>query len=104
MGSASTLATLIFFNKTWEDIPWRAELDNLSKVKVMHVLSEQENFAGPKGRVRKELLEPHMSGLGSRPLVLVCGPVGFTRTADSILRLEFAHCFDDEDGGIHLFQ
>merc|ERR1712058_27509 len=86
--------TLIFFNKTEQDIPWRAEMESLSGVKVIHVMSEQEDYTGPQGRINRDLLEPHVSCLGSNPLALVCGPLGFNSAADSILRLEFGQCFD----------
>lgn len=96
--------TLIFFNKTEKDIPWRAELDSLSGVKVIHVMSEQEDFTGAQGRINRDLLSPHVSCLGTHPLALVCGPLGFNRAADSILRLEFGQVFDEENGDIHLFE
>merc|ERR1712080_760425 len=100
----NTPTPLLFFNKTEADIPWRTQLDSLSEVKVIHVLSEQEEYTGPKGRIDRDLLVDHVQGLGSRPLALVCGPLGFNRSAGSILRLEFGHVFDEEKGDIHLFQ
>ena len=64
----------------------------------MH-LPEQENFNGLKGRVRKELLAPFLSSLGSSGLVLVCGPPGFSRETKRLLRED---CFKEEQ--IHLFE
>lgn len=96
----STTITLMFFNKTEQDIPWKTELDNLSNVKVIHVMSNQEEFQGPKGRISKELLATSIDSLGGEPLVLVCGPPAFTRTADVILKQGYGI----EEDNIHLFQ
>ena len=105
---------MLSLHRREEDIPWRAELDSLQGLKVVHVLSdqvspcswlqllhlpEQEDYPGLKGRVRSELLAPFLSSLGPSGLVLVCGPPGFSREARRLLREE---CLKEEQ--IHLFE
>lgn len=80
--------TLMFFNKTEADIPWRQELDLLDTLHVVHVMSDQEDFQGPQGRVSEALLAPYIEALLAPPgpLVLVCGPPGFSREVRRILQ------------------
>lgn len=81
---------LITFNKTVKDIIWKEELGDLAedeshatrRLTVVNVLSEaDDSWDGPRGRVRKELLQdliPSEEPKGSL-LVCVCGPLPFTK-------------------------
>ena len=79
-------ANLLLFNRKEHDIPWREDLEKFTHVRVEHVLSEQEEWTGKKGRVSKDILAPHIASLGACPLVLVCGPLGFNKTASKLLK------------------
>ena len=48
-----------------------------------HILSNfEENWEGKRGRVKKEILEKFLVG---KPLIFVCGPLGFNENVISIL-------------------
>ena len=68
---------LLWGNKTEKDIAFRAELDSMvsemSSLKVIHILSRQGNWSGPKGRIDKEMLKNHVGDL-ARGNYFVCGP------------------------------
>ena len=91
-------AILLFFNKTQNDIIWREKLDRLTtenaqilengtpiKIKVRHVLSQDPDWSGSKGRISSELLKemlPEDSVENQRRrLVCICGPNPFTEAA-----------------------
>jgi cytochrome-b5 reductase len=75
-----TKTTLIYGNKTEEDILLKKELDAFAKeheqFKVHYVLSSPpENWQGGKGRINKQMIEEYLpapAGMDSK--VLVCGP------------------------------
>ncbi|XP_022082086.1 cytochrome b5 reductase 4-like [Acanthaster planci] len=99
---------LIFFNKTEADIPWRDDLAKLAETRrrsleVVHVLSEpDQGWAGPKGRIREELVEDLFWRPARHPnerfLTCICGPTPFTQLA---FKLSKAHGYTDEM--IHVF-
>jgi len=96
---ANQPANLLLFNRKEHDIPWKEDLEKLTFVRVEHVLSEQEEWSGMKGRVSKDILAPRIASLGACPLVLVCGPLGFNKTASKLLKeLEISK------ESIHVFQ
>jgi len=71
--------TLFYFNATESDIAFREELSHISentslKLKVVHILSKQDNWEGEKGRFDTKLLEKHCSGTLSQNDYYVCGP------------------------------
>ena len=84
--AANQPANLLLFNRQKCDIPWKEELEKLTCFRVEHVLSEQEEWTGMKGRISKDILVPRVASLGARPLVLVCGPLGFNKTASKLLK------------------
>ena len=97
--TANQPANLLLFNRKEHDIPWKEDLEKLTFVRVEHVLSEQEEWSGMKGRVSKDILAPRIASLGACPLVLVCGPLGFNKTASKLLKeLEISK------ESIHVFQ
>ena len=78
---------LLNFNKTREDIIWKNHLHNLEEnkeftFKVIHILSQDENWDGDKGRIRKELLEKYiMKKNDPKKLACICGPILFNQEA-----------------------
>ncbi|XP_071801639.1 cytochrome b5 reductase 4-like isoform X1 [Asterias amurensis] len=98
---------LIFFNKTERDIPWREDLSELLKTQpksfeIINILSEpDERWSGPKGRIRKEIVEeyfPCPDQPQQRFLMCICGPTQFTQLA---FKLSKAYGYTDEM--IHVF-
>lgn len=97
--------TLLYFNKTREDIIWREELASLQlqreELRVVHVLSQEPDYT-PGGRVNRELLAGYLGeagGEGGR-FAAVCGPVGFNKEAERLLKEEFGFLLEE----LHLFQ
>ncbi len=70
--------TLVWGNKTEEDIILRDEIDGLaaspSGLKVHHVLSEQDDWPGERGFVTEELLGRILSREELQRRVFLCGP------------------------------
>ena len=71
--------TLFYFNATEADIAFREELDKISentflKLKVVHILSKQDNWEGEKGRFNAKLLKKYCLGSISTNDYYVCGP------------------------------
>ncbi|XP_038077617.1 cytochrome b5 reductase 4-like [Patiria miniata] len=99
---------LIFFNKTEGDIPWRDDLTRLAETRhhnleVVHVLSEpDQRWAGPRGRIRQELVEEFFWSPAQHPnetfLTCICGPTPFTQLA---YKLSKAYGYANEM--IHVF-
>lgn len=96
---------LIYFNKTREDIIWIKELMAFQQenawLKVTNVLSQDPDYDGPRGRIRKGLLKELVDDATSqkRRLACVCGGTEFTHEADRFLKEDLE--FEEED--IHLF-
>jgi predicted ferric reductase len=69
--------TLIWGNKTEDDIVFREELDKMAAEmtswKIIHVMSKQENWQGEKGYVDAEKLEKYVDNLQDSEFFL-CGP------------------------------
>ncbi len=69
--------TLIWGNRTEDDILYREELERLQDrldLRVVHVLSRQEDFEGETGYVDAELLERALSEDELQGHVYLCGP------------------------------
>jgi len=90
--------TLLYFNKTWQDVIWKKELNQIQddRLEVVHVLSEDPDHK-PSGRVNKDLLTPHVEG---DIWVGVCGPKGFSEEVHRLLLQEFSLGTDI----FHIFQ
>ena len=76
---------VVFFNKTEKDIQWREQLERLERehegrFHVVHVLSQDLNWGGIRGKVSKELLSTVLPDKreGGETLTCVCGPNAFT--------------------------
>ncbi|KAM4771047.1 cytochrome b5 reductase 4 [Rhinophrynus dorsalis] len=77
-------AKLIFFNKTYEDILWREQIEQLcladKRFETQFVLSEpSDNWIGDKGQISYPLLSESItrSEERSKVLICICGPNGF---------------------------
>ena len=70
--------TLVWSNRTEENILCREELEGMKKkhpkLIVHHVLTRQDTYPGPKGRLTLELLQGLLAGHGRDAAVFVCGP------------------------------
>jgi predicted ferric reductase len=68
---------LLWGNKTERDIPFRGEIEEMDKsmssLKLVHVMSHQEDFPGEKGFITTEVMERHIPDIGERH-VFLCGP------------------------------
>ncbi len=99
---------LIFFNKTEKDIPWRDDLAEALKTQpksfeIVNILSEpDQRWSGPKGRIRKEIVQEYFPCPSDHPehkfLMCICGPTPFTQLA---FKLSKAYGYTDEM--IHVF-
>jgi predicted ferric reductase len=82
--------TLIYGNKSWEDIPFREELDTLSRaidLKVVHLLEEPpDDWEGETGYVTRELLEKYLPAEPERCEYFICGPKPLMDIAEVELR------------------
>jgi predicted ferric reductase len=69
---------LIYGNKTWEDVTFREELDELSRslnLQVIHLIEEpHEGWEGEEGFVTRELLEKYLPAEPNTFQYFVCGP------------------------------
>ncbi len=69
---------LIYGSRTWEDITFREELDDLRQrlqLTVVHVLSQPHGgWRGEHGRITTSLLDRHLPEERARYLYFVCGP------------------------------
>lgn len=68
--------TLIWGNKSEQDIAFKEELDEMSKtmsLRVVHVMSAQADWPGEKGYLDEARLKRLLAGI-ENPQVFVCGP------------------------------
>ena len=86
---------LLFFNKTQKDIIWRDQLDRLTNdnshqqredfsIQIHHVLSQEPDWSGQKGKISSEMLKELLPELDAQPLrrlACICGPTQFTESA-----------------------
>lgn len=80
---------LLWGNRHERDIAFREELEDMVKdlpaLKVVHVLSRQDDWPGEKGHVDTERLRKHLKDF-TTPRFFVCGPVPMMRSVKSTLR------------------
>jgi predicted ferric reductase len=80
---------LIWGNKAERDIAFRDELDNMvtevSSLRVVHVMSSQDDWPGEKGYVDAALLNRHIQDVENSQ-VFVCGPPAMMRQVIAALR------------------
>jgi predicted ferric reductase len=71
-------ATLIWSNRTEEDILCRDEIEEMEEkllnLTVHHVLSAQADFQGRTGRLNQDMLKEILSNTSHEACVFVCGP------------------------------
>ncbi|KAL6070849.1 NADH-cytochrome b5 reductase [Balamuthia mandrillaris] len=78
-----TQVSLIFANKSTEDILLKDELDNLAKKHPnFHIhytvdSAPRGKWEGSVGYVTKEMIQQHLPGPSDDALIMVCGPPGF---------------------------
>ena len=81
--------SLVFCNKSEKDILLRDELDMMdaSDLRTTHVLSSPSDaWQGTRGRVSPAILKSALPAASPTTLILVCGPVSFSRSVDAMLR------------------
>jgi len=82
--------TLIWSNKTAEDILWRDELNTLSPtlpgLTVHHVLTRQADWDGFTGRLDAKLLQQLLAGHSRGSHVFLCGPPSMMGSVKAELR------------------
>jgi ferredoxin-NADP reductase len=68
--------TLLYANKTADDIIFRKELEQLpSNVNVVHVLSRpDDSWQGPRGHIDPQIIEKYAADALSQAHVFLCGP------------------------------
>ena len=69
--------TLFWGNKTEKDIVFKGKIDRMASelpgLKIVHVLSRQDDWKGEKGRINKDILEKHLNG-SIEGEFFICGP------------------------------
>ncbi len=80
---------LIYSSKTWEDITYREEIEDLQQkldLTVVHVLREPpENWSGEKGYVDKELLKKYISKRPATRNYFICAVPKMMDTVEAAL-------------------
>ena len=70
--------TLIWSNRTEEDILCREEIENMAEqlpgLSVTHVLTRQKDWDGPTGHLDTKILRGQLEGVSPRTPVFLCGP------------------------------
>jgi predicted ferric reductase len=70
--------TLVYANRTWDDVIFREELEALKQsleLTILHVLEKPpENWAGPQGFITKEMLNDLLREHPEREQYFLCGP------------------------------
>ncbi len=79
----------LYFNRNPQEIPFRAELEEMSAAdptfRLVHVLEEPPpGWEGWSGRISREILERELPDLASRT-VFVCGPPPMIAAAEKLL-------------------
>lgn len=80
--------TLLYGNRTEQDIVFRDELEQMpDHVKVVHVLSEaREGWDGPRGRITEEMIRSYRGDAMDRTHVYLCGPPSMMGDVTQFLR------------------
>jgi ferredoxin-NADP reductase len=80
-------ARLLYSARTLDDVIYREELDGFDTA-ITLTRAQPERWMGHSGRVGRELLADVAWPPAKRPLVYVCGPIGFVEAvADALLAL-----------------
>ena len=81
--------TLLWGNKSEKDVVFRKELDqfesSMPSFKIVHVMSNQNDWPGEKGYIGKEIIRRHVENIpGSR--FFLCGPPVMMKKIEGVLR------------------
>ena len=80
--------TLLWGNKTEQDIAFREELEmiesEMSSLKVVHVLSRQEGWPGERGNIDAEVLQKYVGNFQAGQF-FICGPPPMMRAVERML-------------------
>ncbi len=76
---------LFYGNRMTDDIIYRDELETIKRIRVVHVISDQEDYPGEKGYITVELLEKYIRHDLKAYDFLLCGPpVMITKVEQSL--------------------
>jgi ferredoxin-NADP reductase len=93
-GNGGVPATLLLSSRSWDDVIYRGELDELDggDVRVVHTLtrSQPDGWTGYRRRVDAEMLAETGPAAADRPHVYVCGPTPFVEAVATAL-VELGH-------------
>lgn len=78
-------AWLFYGNQSEHDIIYKAELEAVENLRVVHVLSEQDDYPGETGFITAELIKKYVPGDLPEYEFLICGPPVMTRKLESDL-------------------
>ncbi len=83
--------TILWGNKTENDVIFKEELDKINKklneLKIIHVMSEQENWSGEKGFINQKIITKHIEKLDNKEF-LICGPpIMMDIVTDTLIRM-----------------
>ncbi len=84
--------TLIYSNRTPQDIIYKKELDelaNLPNIKIVHTITrakDEHKWAGQTGRIDEALIKKYTSDL-TKPLFYICGPPEFSNNMESLFSM-----------------
>lgn len=79
---------MFFGNKDRRDIVYQDEFKALDRVRVVHVLNDEEDYAGETGYITPDLLKRHLRHGLKEHEFLICGPPEMTITLESGLHEE----------------
>jgi ferredoxin-NADP reductase len=77
---APVSATLVYSSRTWDDVIYRDELEQLAAnddgLRVLHTLTRAQppGWTGFARRIDRPMLEEALGGIGPQPLTYICGP------------------------------
>jgi len=77
---APVSATLLFSSRSWDDVIYRDELEQLAAnedgLRVLHTLTRAQppGWTGFARRIDRPMLEEALGGIGPQPLTYICGP------------------------------
>ncbi len=82
--------TLIWSNKTCDDIFFKDELDQLqeklSALKVVHVITRDSSWQGYKGHINQQMLRDILGQVEKNYEYMICGPEGMTKSVIKMLK------------------
>jgi predicted ferric reductase len=67
-------AWLFYANEYLKDVAFKKEVDELTHIRVVHVLNQEPNYEGEKGLVTLELINKYVKKDLKEYQILICGP------------------------------